>query len=124
MTNDVIFRDATLDDAIKFYGDYPPARFRGFVIERGQELLAIAGVYYVKGHPVAFSDLSDAIRKHKKLIASGARFMCEFMDAMKTPIFALASQCEPTAPYLLAKLGFKPTGTVTELGEYLVREPS
>lgn len=124
MTSDAIFRDATLEDAIKFYGTYPPARFRGFVVEKDEELLAIAGVYYVKGYPVAFSDLSDSIRKHKKLIVSGVRFLCEFMNAMKTPVFALANQCEPTAPYLLARCGFKPTGTVTELGEYLVREPS
>lgn len=124
MINDVVFREATLEDAVKFYGDYPPSRFRGFVVEKDNDLLAIIGVYYVKGYPVAFSDLSDSVRAHRKIIAKGVRFMCEYLDSLKFPVYALASQCEKTAPYLLAKCGFKPTGTITELGEYLVREPS
>lgn len=124
MTNEVIFREATLGDALKFYGNYPPSRFRGIVVEKDNELLAVMGVYYVQGYTVAFSDLSDSVRKHKKIIAKGVRFMCEYLDSLKIPVYALASKCERTAPYLLAKCGFKPTGKITELGEYLVREPS
>jgi hypothetical protein len=123
MTSKVEFRQATLEDAFKFYKSYPPARFRGFVAEKDGEILMVGGVYYVKGYPVAFSDLSDAVRKDRKTIAKGIRLLCEFYDSMKTPVYALASQCEQTAPYLLAKLGFKPTGKVTCIGEYLVREP-
>lgn len=123
MTSDVEFRVATLADAQAFFGTYPPARFRGFVAVMDSTVVGIGGVYYHGGRMVAFSDLKPEIRKHKKVIAKGCRILCKFFEELNMPVYALANENEPTAPYLLAKLGFKPTGQVTPLGEYLVRIP-
>lgn len=123
MTNDVEFRRATSEDVFEFFGGYPPARMRGFVGVLDGKVVAVGGVYYHAGSLVAFSDLKPEIRKHKKALAKGCRMLVKFFEELNVPVYALASQSEPTAPYLLAKLGFKPTGQVTSLGEYLVREP-
>lgn len=123
MTNDAEFRVATLADALEFFGGYPPARFRGFVAVMDGAVVGIGGVYYHGGVMVAFSDLKPEIRKHKKIIAKGCRLLCKFFEELNMPVYALANENEPTAPYLLAKLGFKPTGQVTDIGEYLVKVP-
>lgn len=123
MTSEVVFRVATLEDAKQFFDGYPPVRLRGFVAELNGEVIGIGGVYYHGGVPVAFSDLKPEIRKHKKILAKGCRILCKFFEELNVPVYALANQSEPTAPYLLAKLGFKPTGQVTDVGEYLVKVP-
>lgn len=123
MTNDVEFRVATLADALEFFGGYPPARFRGFVAVLNGAVVGIGGVYYHGGAMVAFSDLKPEIRKHKKIIAKGCRILCKFFEELNMPVYALANAHEPTAPRLLAKLGFRPTGQVTDAGEYLVKVP-
>lgn len=123
MINDVVFRPATASDALAFYGKLPPARFRGFSAVQGDTVIAIGGVYFHDGHPVAFSDISDDYRKSRKNIAKGIKMLMNFIKELNVPVFALASPDEPTAPYLLAKLGFKPTGCVSTAGEYLMRSP-
>ncbi len=123
MTSEVEFHEATAADVLEFFGGYPPARMRGYVARLGGKVVAVGGIYYHAGTPVAFSDLKPEIRKHKKALAKGCRILMKFIEELNVPVYALASQSEPTAPYLLAKLGFKPTGMFTEIGEYLVKEP-
>lgn len=115
------FRRATAQDALVFYGKTPPMSFRGFVAELDGEVIGIGGIYYNEGVPVAFTDLGEPMRKHKKAIAKACRMLTRFFDQTGGKVYAVACPKEPTAPYLLAKLGFKPTGLFGPLGETLVR---
>lgn len=124
MTSKVTFRPATAADVLAFLHKLPPARMKGYAAVLDGEVIAIGGIYYHDGYPVAFSDITDAFRKQRKALAKGVRMLQEFIEEQNVPVYALADQHEPTAPYLLAKLGFKPTGSLSPIGEYLVKEPT
>lgn len=118
-----IIRDATAADMRAMFPDHPVLTFKGLVVELDGEVIGIGGVCYQQGHPVAFSDLRDALRNHKKTLAKACRMLVNLFDKIGGRVYAVACPTEPTAPYLLAKLGFAPTGRFTEAGETLVRWP-
>jgi hypothetical protein len=43
------------------------------------------------------------------------------VDTIKGPVYAIANMDEPTAAYLLIKLGWRPTGAFGPFGETLIR---
>ena len=47
--------------------------------------------------------------------------LMQFIDTIKGPVYAVASEHEPTAADLLRRLGWKPTGIHGPHGETLVR---
>lgn len=115
------FRQATPTDAVAFYGAPAKMSFRGFVAELDGEVVGIGGVYYDNGVPIAFSEMRPPMRKYKKAMAKACRILTRFFDQLGGRVYAVACSTEPTAPYLLAKLGFKPTGLFGPHGETLVR---
>lgn len=115
------FRRATPADAVAFYGTPAKMSFRGFVAELDGEVVGIGGVYYDNGVPIAFSEMRPPMRKYKKAMAKACRILTRFFDQLGGKVYAIACPTEPTAPYLLAKLGFKPTGLIGPHGETLVR---
>lgn len=122
MSSDVTIRPATQKDAVQFYdGRRPPFSFRGYVAEKDGVVIGVGGVYYQDGIPVAFSDMKPAMRRHKKVMAKACRILLSLFDQIGGPVYAVACSTEPTAPYLLAKLGFRPTGVFGPQGETLVR---
>jgi len=122
MPSDINFRPATRSDALRYYGRDPVATFRGYVAERGGEIIGIGGVYYDLGVPVVFTEMSPEMAASKKDCARGARLMVSYLDSLDIPVvYAVADTNYTTAPYLLAKLGFVPTGRMSERGELLAR---
>ena len=121
MSSSVTFRPATAKDAFRYAGKIPPFSFRGYVAELDDEIVGIGGVYYQDGVPIAFSEMRPAMRLHRKAIAKACRMLMQFLNQLGGPVYAVACPTEATAPYLLAKLGFKPTGVFGEHGETLVR---
>ena len=116
-----VIRKATQADAIAYYGSNAKCSFRGYVAELDGEIIAIGGVYYDNRMPIAFSEMRPPMRKFLKARARGCRMLVKLFDEIGGKIYAVACSTEPTAPYLLAKLGFKPTGLFGPLGETLVR---
>lgn len=121
MPSKTTFRRATTTDAEAYYAGRPVVSFRGWVAEQDGKPVAIGGVSYIDGAPMAFSEMTDAFRKNKKDIARGCRILMEMIDNTKGPVYAVADPNEPTSAYLLLKLGWLPTGRYTQLGELLVR---
>ena len=122
MPSEIIFRPATRADALRYYGQTPVATFRGFVAEENEEVIGIGGVYYDLGVPMVFTEMRPEMERNKRACARAARFMIEYTDSLDTPVvYAVADTNYQTAPGLLAKLGFIPTGRMTERGELLVR---
>lgn len=121
MSSDVTIRPATARDAQRYYGGPPPFSFRGYAAELNGEIVGVGGVYIQNGAYVAFSDMKSPLRQRKKTLAKACRILMELFDKTGGPVYAVASNTEPTAPYLLAKLGFKPTGLFGPQGETLVR---
>jgi len=48
------------------------------------------------------------------------RLLMDMIRNETGPVYAVANQGEPTAPSLLARLGFEPTGLMNDFGETLV----
>lgn len=118
---DPILRRATYKDAVAYYGQTPPFSFDGFAADLDGEVIAIGGVYYHEGGAIAFSDLKPAIRNHKRFMVLACKMLTKMFDELGTPVYAVASSNEPTAPYLLVRLGFKPTGVFGPDGETMIR---
>lgn len=122
MPSEITFRPATRADALSYYGREPEATFRGYVAEQDGKVVGIGGVYYDLGVPVIFTEMRPEMERAKKACARATRLMIEYADSLLSPVvYAVADVDYPTAPYLLAKLGFVPTGRMTERGELLAR---
>lgn len=114
-------RTATAQDAAAFFGKAPDYSFRGYVADLEGEIVGIGGVFYYDGLAVAFSEMREPMRKHKKSIVKACRILTELFDKLGGNVYAVACPTEPTAPNLLARLGFVPSGRMCEEGELLVR---
>lgn len=121
MSSSVQIRQATVQDAREFYGQDPVYSFRGYAAELNGDIVGLGGVYFEDGKPVVFSEIRDAMRPHKKAIAKATRMLMRMLDDLGRSAYAFACPTEPTSGYLLAKLGFKPTGMVGPYGDVLVR---
>jgi hypothetical protein len=121
MGNDITFRTATAQDAALFYDGAPPLSFRGKAAEQSGVVIALFGISYDKGTPVAFSQITDAMRENKKALLKGCKIMMQMVDDTPGAVYAVADPDEPTAPYLLIRFGWRPTGRFTAFGELMVR---
>lgn len=93
-----------------FYGKPWPFSFRGWVCLIEGEPAGICGLYNHDGHPVAFSDIGERFRNRRKAIVRGIHLVRDMIEASPIPVYAKANPDAPTAPAVLAKLGFRPTG--------------
>lgn len=119
----VEFRRATYEDAVAFYGKPPEMSFKGYVAVEDGEVIGVGGVFYDElRRPIAFSQMKDAMRSRTKDKAKAVRILMTFAHSLHKRVYAVADPGEPTAPRLLKRLGFRPTGEVTRLGDLLVRE--
>lgn len=121
MASKATFRRAAAEDAAVFYREGIPLSFRGWVAEQDGVVTALFGISYEHGIPVAFSQIADPMRSCKKSIAKGCRILMKMLDSIRGPVYAVADPNEPTAPYLLIKLGWRPTGRFTPHGELMAR---
>lgn len=93
------------------------------VAYRGDEKLAVAGVYYHDGRAVAFSDIAESATQDKRLIVHGCRILFDYLyEKGITRMYAIPDKTKPTAVGFLTSLGFRPTGHLTEEGEYYFLE--
>lgn len=102
-----------------FFGKPSPWTFRGHAALIGDKVVGLGGVSIVDGLPIAFTDMTDELRARIKDRARCFRFLEREFQRHAGRLFALCSEDEPTAPRILARLGFKPVG-----GQLMVREAS
>jgi hypothetical protein len=114
------FVPATAELAAAFYGKPSPRTFRGFVCLIDEKPAGIVGIYNDGPHKVVFSDIGEPYQGEKRAIVQGIRLARELMSDNKLPTFAIENADYPSAPALLAKLGFVPMGE-SEHGRILVR---
>lgn len=89
------------------YG-YPPSRsIKGFTAELGGKPVAVAGIYYMVDHIVAFCNVTNEAAENKRLMASGFRKFAELLNGMDVPVFAVADSRIPTAENFLMRCGFE-----------------
>lgn len=104
-----------------YFGRRSEKTFRGYVALLDGKPVGLCGIYNDGGHPVAFGDIGPELRPYRKTIVEGIRRVRRMMDESRLPVMAVMSREEPTAPALLAKLGFVPTGREIEDGPVMVR---
>jgi len=116
----VEFRSATAKDVELFYEKQPIKTMRGYVAVLDGNPIGIGGVYYDGKMIVAFSEMKVEMRGRKRDIARGIRLLTAMYDKIGT-VIAVACPTEKTAPKLLEKLGFVPSGQSGPFGDILVR---
>lgn len=120
--SEIHFRIARTEDVVAYYGHLPGYRMRGIVATEDGKPVGLSGVFYLDGYPIAFSEMKPAMRSRRKDIARGVRITMDFLDNLGTGTFAVPNAAEPNSTYLLVKLGYKPTGSFCDMGEYFFRE--
>lgn len=104
-----------------YLGKAPPYSFRGWIALRDGVPVGMAGIYDENGTKVAFSEFRPDMQPSKRTMVKGVRLVRQMMGAIKRPVFAICNPDLPTAPNLLARLGFLSTGEHSERGEIMVR---
>lgn len=104
-------RNATAAD-IAALGVSNELGMRAFVAEHEGRVLGIAGIAVMRDHAQAFSFITDEMRSHKVAMGRAAIRLRGMIQKMVrecgAPMIALCSPNEPTAPRLLAHIGFVP----------------
>ena len=113
------FEVATQATVTEFLGGPPPFSLRGYVARVGGRVVGLGGVYYDAGRAVAFSKMKDEMRPKRKACAKACRMLVDLIRETPGPVYAIASPDEATAPALLQKLGFVPTGVSSPHGPLL-----
>lgn len=116
-----VMRPATAQDFERFYHARPKTRCRAYAADLDGEVLGLCGVTYQMGKPVAFSDIRPELRRYRRTLVKAAKMLNDLLDHIGGHVYAVADRDEATAPYLLARLGFVPTGVYGPSGEILVR---
>jgi hypothetical protein len=115
----VEIRTITKADILKFNNGEPYSNsLRGLAVERDGELLAIAGVMH-SAYLQVFSSMTDEMRKYPIMILKTAKRLLQIMESYNQPLYALASDDEPTSEQFLKHLGFE-LFNINEDGRYFV----
>lgn len=80
--------------------------FKGIVADQDGEILGIAGVLHTATLQ-AFSNISDELRKHPKMLILAARQFRDILNSYQQDIYALASDQEKNAAGYLEYVGFE-----------------
>jgi len=112
---------ATPEIVEAYYGKRPARTFRGYAALLDGKPVGLAGIYDDGGYRTVFGDIAPELRPYRKTLARGVQIVRDLMAEQKAPIYAVESPDEPTAPALLAKLGFVPTGREVDDGKIMVR---
>lgn len=120
-SEEVLFRPATQDDLVAYYGKRPEMSVKGFAAVCGGTVVGVGGLYVEQGNTVAFCEIKEPFNRNKKALAKGCRILMQLIDGVPGPVYAVADKQHKTSGYILAKLGWKPTGVFNEHGETLVR---
>ncbi len=104
MTNYKIY-PATAHDIESFFGYKPKLRTRAIIASIDGDLVAIAGLHYMSQAVVAFSDMKDSMRPHKKFILKTAMALVDMIRHERRTVVALAEFESSHA--LLLRLGFE-----------------
>ena len=105
----VKIRPASLGEWLAFYGEQPKHTVKAIVAEADGEILGVAGLEKHPGFYVAFSDIGDKMRKHKKAILKAGKELVKLIDDCRLPVVSIQNEAEPTSFGFLTHLGFTPT---------------
>ena len=97
---------------IECYPEYAGVSLKARICEVEGEPAGIIGIAFTRPYPSIFSDVSGVLRPHlKKLtVLRLVKWLKDEVEARRVAVRAFAEENEPTAPRVLAHLGFEPVG--------------
>ena len=96
-------------DWLAFYGEPPKRTVRPIVADLDGKILGVAGLERQHGFYVAFSDISDDMRKHKTAMLRAGKMLVDMIKECRLPVVGIQNKDEPTSINFLTHLGFVPT---------------
>jgi len=116
MTADIEIRPATAADIAAYYGSSVAPTVRAVVAVMDGKPVGIAGVKYERGALMAFSEIRNEMRPHRKAIVKGARMAVDMIRRIGAPVYAVGNL--PTSDELLRHYGFERVGESRDGGVY------
>lgn len=112
----MIIRPATAADFVEYNGSIPPYRVQAFVGEVDGKIVGMAGLAFPPGspYPVAWADMTDDARRNAKTLHKTVK---AFFEGYRGRVVCAADPTIPASGRWLKRLGFSPTGKVTDDGE-------
>ena len=108
LSGKVIVRQAALEDIEAFVGDGEWLTMKAWVGEIDGRIVGLGGLAYRHGRWIAFCELSDEARPHKRAIVRAGRAAIDAARRAGHPfIYAEADESEPMATRWLESLGFR-----------------
>lgn len=98
------FRPAKALDILEFMPAVP-CSCRAYAAVDDGVVYGVGGVYYLKGHIVAFTNIRSDMPKRDRI--RGARKVMEIVEKIEAPVYAYPGAFE-TAPGTLKHFGFEP----------------
>jgi hypothetical protein len=109
--SNVIFRETTKDDMLKFFNlDSLPFTVKALTFLLDDDIIAISGVRYGDAGFLAFSDIKEGVSLNKMTIYRGALEVMKMLKDLDLPLIASPKDFE-SAPKFLTHLGFSPNAT-------------
>ncbi len=107
--SDSVVEPATVDDIRKFAGEDEYPTMKAWAGKVDGETVALGGLARdAEGRWIAFFDITDEARPHKKLIVKTGKMIMEQARQMKLRfVYAMPDCNEPLAIKWLGRLGFK-----------------
>lgn len=100
-------RPATADDCKNLWGKVAPVSVRAFAAEKNGETLIIAGVAYIGGNIVAFSDQKYATKQYPMTAMKMVQKVTGLLREIGAVVQATPDENQPNARNFLMHIGFK-----------------
>lgn len=105
-SKNTLIRPIRGQDLIDLLGRRYPYSIRGYAAEQDGVVVGVGGIMY--SQPLqCFSLITDEMKKDKRAVVKAVRFMRELLNSYSAPVYAIASEDEPTAPGFLKHIGFE-----------------
>lgn len=110
MRNDRIV-PATAEVIAKYYGKHLPLTVRAVAAMEDDDIIGIGGVYFADSSAVLFSDMSERLRRNKRLMIKGIRAINEIIShviALGLPLYAKEADGIDGTEILMRHMEFDP----------------
>jgi len=107
------FEPLTEDLVRRYYGKPQPYTMRGRALMRGEEVVAIFGIYLDQGFEIAFAHAKDGLWQEsppswfKRIIIAAMHTILSMRDPSK-PLYAFADPTRRNSDLLFEHFGFEP----------------
>lgn len=107
-------RNITAEDYEALYGERPKVSIRGVAAELDGKVIGVAGIAYLPGQIMVFSDIRDELKQYPVFLMKAGRRFAKMLN--KYGRYAVATACpkEKNSAEFLKHIGFTKIGSTSD----------